>query len=66
MVLYDYNSKAILNDPLKNNMTSELVRAQKRLTQYLLDSSLKLTALCIDNECPDALQRFSRANRIDF
>ena len=50
MVLYDYGSNAILTEPLKNNTTPELVRAQTRLTQYLLDCVLKPTALRIDNE----------------
>ena len=27
MVMYDYDSNAILTEPLKNNTTSELVRA---------------------------------------
>ena len=49
MVLYDYDSNAILTEPLKNNTTSELVRSQARLTQYLLDRGLKPKALCIDN-----------------
>ena len=66
MVLYDYNSNTILTEPLKNNTTSELVRSQTRLKQYLLDRGLKPKALRIDNECPEALQRFSRANSIDF
>ena len=59
MVLYDYDSNAILTEPLKNNTTSELVRSQTRLTIYLLDRCLKPTALRIDNECPKALKRFS-------
>ena len=66
IVLYDYNSNATLTEPLKNNTTSELVRSQTRLTQYLLDRGLKPTALRIDNECPEALKLFSRANSIDF
>ena len=66
MVLYDYNSKAILTEPLKSNTTSELVRAQPRLTQYLLDCGLKPTALRIDNECPEALKLFFSDNSIDF
>ena len=64
--MYDYDINAILTDPLKNNTTTELVRAQTRLTQYLLDRDLKPTALRIDNECPDPLKRFFRANGIDF
>ena len=42
------------------------MRAQTRLTQYVLDRGLKPKALRIDNECPKALQRFSRANIRDF
>ena len=42
------------------------MRAQTRLTQYLLDRGLKPTPLRIDNEFPEALQRFFRANSIDL
>ena len=66
MLLYDYNRNAILSEPLKNNTTSELVRAQKQLTQYFLDRGLNPKALHIDNECTEALQRFPRANSIDL
>ena len=66
MVLYDYNSNAILTKPLKNNTTSELVRAQTRLMQYLLDCGLKPKALYIDNDCPKALERFFKSNSIEF
>ena len=37
-----------------------------RLTQYLLDRGLKPTTLRIDNECPEALKLFFRANSIYF
>ena len=66
MVLYDYGRNAIPTKPLKNNTTSKLVREQTRLTQYLLDRGLNPTALHIDNDFPEALKRFSRANSIDF
>ena len=59
MVLYDYDKNSILTEPLKNNTTSELVRTQTRLTQYVLERGLNTTALCKYNECPEALQRFS-------
>ena len=55
MVLYYYDSNAILTEPLKNNMTSELVIAQTRLTQYLLYCVLNPMALRIYNEFPEAL-----------
>ena len=66
MVLYYYDSNAILTEPLKNNTTSELVRAQTWLTQYLLDRGLKPMAFRIDNKCPEDLKRFFSANSIDF
>ena len=59
MVLYDYDSNTILTKLLKNITTSEVARAQIRLTQYLLDRGFKPTVLCTDNECPEALKRFS-------
>ena len=40
------------------------MRAQTRLTQYLLDPRLKPTAPCVDNECPEALKIFFRDNSI--
>ena len=48
MVLYDYASNTILIDPLKNHTTQELVRAQTRPIQYLLDRGLKPSSLCIN------------------
>ena len=50
MVLYDYDINVILTEHLKNNTTPELVRAQTRLIQYLLDRGLKPYALRIDNK----------------
>ena len=66
MVLYDYDINAILTDPFKNHTTQELVRAQTRLIQCLLDLGLKPSALRIYNECPKALQIFFRENSIYF
>ena len=50
MVLYHYDSNAILTKPLKNNKTQELVREQTLLIQYLLDQGLKPFSLYIDNK----------------
>ena len=66
MVLYYHKSNAILTEPIKNNTTPELGRAQTRLTQYLLDRGLDTTSLHIDNECPEALKVFFRGSSIDF
>ena len=66
MVLCYYDINVILTEPLENNATPELVRAQTRLTQYLLDRGLNTLALRIDNECPEALKCFFRTNSIYF
>ena len=66
MVLYDYDSNAILAKTLKTNTAPELVRVQTQLIQYLLDRGLRTSTLCIDNECPKALKRFFVENSVDF
>ena len=50
VVLYDYNSNAILTNPFKNQTTQELVRSQTRLIQYLLYWGLKTMEICNDNK----------------
>ena len=65
VVLYDYESNTILTNPFKNHTTQELVRAQTRLFQYILDQGMKPSALRIDNKCPEALLSFFRANSFD-
>ena len=50
MVLYNYDNNGILPEHLKNYMTQELVRAQMRLIQYLLERGLKPSALRIDKK----------------
>ena len=65
MVLYNYNSKTILNKTLKNHTTQELVMVQTRIIRYLLDRGLKQSAFHIDNECPKALLSFFRANSVN-
>ena len=50
MVLYNYDRNTILNEPFKNHTTQELVIAQTRLVQYLIDRGLKPSALRIDSK----------------
>ena len=66
MVLYDYDSNAILTETFKNNTTPEFVRAQTRLIQYLLYRGINPSALCIENKCPEALNILFRENSVDF
>ena len=66
MLFHDYYSNTILNNPFKNHTTQELVRAQMRLIQYLLDRVLKPSSLRIEKEFPKALQSFFRENSVHF
>ena len=66
MVLYDFDRNYILTEPLITQTSQELVRDKTRLIQYLLDQGLKHTALYLDNECPEDLQRVFRSNSVDF
>ena len=58
MLLYDYDSNAIMINPFKKDITKKLVRSQTRIIKYLLDQLLKPAALCIENDCPEVLQSF--------
>ena len=66
VVLYDYDSNAILAEHFKNYTTPELVRTQTRLIQYLIDRGVKTSTIRIDNDCPEALKLFFKANSVNF
>ena len=66
MVLCYYNINVILTEPLENNATPELVRAQTRIIQYLLDQGLKPSAFRINNNFPESLKIFLRENSVCF
>ena len=66
MVVYDYDSAAILAEPLKNRTEGELVRAYSRMHAYLTARGLKPQLQKLDNECPAALKNFMRAEHVDF
>ena len=42
------------------------MRAKTRLIKYLLNKGLKLSALLVDNKCPDTLDNLLRANIVNF
>jgi hypothetical protein len=66
MILYDYDSTAILAEPIKNRSATELLRAYSLLHQYLLDRGLKPQLQKLDNECSAALKQFMRTADIEF
>jgi hypothetical protein len=55
MIFYDYDSNAILDEPLKSRSESELVRAFNKLHQYLAGRGLHTALHILNNECPKGL-----------
>jgi hypothetical protein len=66
MILYDYDSNAILAEPLKSKSEGEMIRAYTKLHEYLTDRGLKPRLQKLDNECPAGLKRFMTQNEVDF
>jgi hypothetical protein len=56
MIVYDYDSTAILAEPIKNRSEQEILRAYSKLHQYLTDRGLKPQLQKLDNECSAALK----------
>jgi hypothetical protein len=66
MIVYDYNSTAILAEPIKNRSEQEILRAYSKMHQYLTDRRLKPQLQKLDNECSAALKQFMRMAHVDF
>jgi hypothetical protein len=66
VVLYDYDSNAILAEPMKNCTDHEMVRAFKHLLAYLCDRGLRPKLQRLDNEASAALQHAMRQENIDY
>ena len=58
MVLHEYESNAILSEPMKNCSEAELVRSYTTLHEYLCLRGLKPTLHVLDNECPSGIKKF--------
>jgi hypothetical protein len=65
-VLYDYDSNAILAEPMKNCTDGEMVRAFKHLHAYLCDRGLCPKLQKLDDEASTALQHAIRQEKIDY
>jgi hypothetical protein len=66
MILYDYDSNAILAKPLKSKSEGEIIRAYTKLHAFLLDRGLKPRLQKLDNECPAGLKRFMTQNHVEY
>jgi len=66
LVLYDYDSNAILAEPMKSKSGPEIVRAYKTLHAQLVNRGLKPQLQKLDNEASKALQDYMHSENIDF
>jgi hypothetical protein len=66
MVLYDYDSNAVLTEPLKNRTGQELFRAYTTLHQYLCQRGFTPQVHWLDNEAAQNIKDYDKANHVDF
>ena len=66
MVLYDYDSNAILVEGITSRGASELLRAFKVLSKRLSDAGLQPKFHRLDNEASGAFKSFLKAQNIEF
>ena len=65
-IMYDYDSNAILAEPMKNRTSPELVRACSALHSLLIKRGLQPKFHVLDNEASVALQDAITNNKIEF
>jgi hypothetical protein len=65
-VLFDYDSNAIIAEPIKSRQQDELLRAYKKLTQHLRKRGLTPKLQRLDNECSAAMKTEMDAQDIDW
>ena len=66
LVLYDYDSNAILSESLKNCTGTEIHRAYKKLHQLLVSHGLRPKLQRLDNECSTLLKKYMTDEQVDF
>ena len=65
-VLYDYDSNAILAEPINNRRAKTILDAYKTLHSKLCQAGIRPKLQRLDNECSASLQEFMTNNDIDF
>jgi len=66
LILYDYDSNAILAVPFKNHKSKSILQAYKMGHAQLCAASLHLKLQHLDNEASHALQNHLTAKGVDF
>jgi hypothetical protein len=66
MIVYDYDSNAILAEPITSRNEIELLRTYTKIHTLLAERGLKPVLQKLDNEAPGKLQTFMRQNDVSF
>jgi hypothetical protein len=66
MILYDYNSNAILAQPIKDHTAPELLKAFKFMEQEIVARGLKPKLMKLDNEASKLLKNYLYQQDITF
>jgi hypothetical protein len=66
MILYDYDSYAILTQPIKYRTTPEVLRAFQAMEQELVARCLKTKLMKLDNEASKLLKAYLHQQEITF
>jgi hypothetical protein len=66
MILYDYNSNAILAKPIKDRTAPELLKACQVMEQDLVARGLKPKLMKLDNEASTLLKTYLHQQNITF
>jgi hypothetical protein len=66
MILYDYDSNAILAQPIKDRTAPELLRAFQVMEQELVARGLKPKLMKLDNEASKLLETYLHQQNITF
>jgi hypothetical protein len=66
MILYDYDSNAIMAQPIKDRTSPELLRAFQFMEQELVDHGLKPKLMRVDNEASTLIRTYLHQQTITF
>jgi hypothetical protein len=66
MILYDYDSNAIMGQPIKDTTAPELLRAFQVMEQELVARGLKPKLMTVDNESSKLLKTYLHQQNITF
>jgi len=66
MIIYDYNSNAILAIPLKNHKSESILATYKSRHARLCAAGLRPQLQCLDNEASHALQDYLITEAVDY